>query len=72
MDVMTNSCAGMECQGRPADEGQLRFRKARPIVSSRTKIGRNQLCCCGSGMKYKKCCQQNIEKICRSASYEKV
>ncbi len=29
--------------------------KRRPIRVA-TKIGRNQLCPCGSGLKYKKCC----------------
>jgi hypothetical protein len=27
-----------------------------------TKIGRNDLCFCGSGKKYKKCCFQNIDQ----------
>ena len=31
-------------------------RKRRPICRNTPKIGRNQLCPCGSGKKYKKCC----------------
>ena len=31
--------------------------KPRPFVSPTTKIGRNDPCPCGSGRKYKKCCQ---------------
>jgi len=31
-------------------------RKRRPIVKTK-KIGRNELCPCGSGKKYKKCCE---------------
>jgi SEC-C motif len=30
------------------------------IRASRTKIGRNDPCVCGSGKKYKKCCQERI------------
>ena len=33
----------------------FRFRKSRPIVRD-YKIGRNDPCPCGSGLKYKKCC----------------
>lgn len=32
--------------------------KPKPIVSKTTKIGRNDPCPCGSGRKYKKCCQR--------------
>jgi len=35
-------------------------RKRQPIRRNTSKIGRNQLCPCGSGKKYKKCCL-NIE-----------
>ena len=31
-------------------------RKRQPIRRNNQKIGRNQLCPCGSGKKYKKCC----------------
>ena len=33
----------------------FRFRKSRPIVRD-YKIGRNNPCTCGAGLKYKKCC----------------
>ena len=33
----------------------FRFRKTRPIVRD-YKVGRNDPCPCGSGLKYKKCC----------------
>lgn len=33
-------------------------RKRRPIRRNGSKIGRNQLCPCGSGKKYKKCCAE--------------
>ena len=33
----------------------FRFSKPRPVVRD-YKIGRNVLCPCGSGLKYKKCC----------------
>jgi SEC-C motif len=32
--------------------------KPKPFVSPTTKIGRNDPCPCGSGKKYKKCCQR--------------
>jgi hypothetical protein len=32
--------------------------KQRPFVSPTSKIGRNDPCPCGSGKKYKKCCQR--------------
>lgn len=35
-----------------------RQRKSRTVVKER-KIGRNELCPCGSGKKYKKCCGKN-------------
>lgn len=34
----------------------FRFRKPRPVVRDYEKIGRNDPCPCGSGLKYKKCC----------------
>ena len=33
----------------------FRFTKPRPVVKDH-KIGRNDPCLCGSGLKYKKCC----------------
>ncbi|MDD2469970.1 MAG: SEC-C metal-binding domain-containing protein [Bacilli bacterium] len=32
-----------------------------PIISKQNKIGRNELCPCGSGKKYKKCCLNKVE-----------
>ena len=34
-------------------------RKAEPIVNAGPKVGRNDLCPCGSGKKYKNCCGKN-------------
>ena len=34
----------------------------RPIKRKTPKIGRNQPCPCGSGLKYKKCCLNKEEK----------
>ncbi len=39
--------------GEPLEEKE---EKARPVVRSGEKIGRNDPCTCGSGKKYKKCC----------------
>ena len=33
--------------------------KSQPVVNSSKKVGRNDLCPCGSGKKYKKCCGAN-------------
>ncbi|QSX06981.1 preprotein translocase subunit SecA [Sedimentibacter sp. zth1] len=33
--------------------------KKKPVVRKEKKIGRNDLCPCGSGLKYKKCCGKN-------------
>lgn len=40
---------------RPSEQGLPNLRKDRPIIDGR-KIGRNDLCPCESGKKYKKCC----------------
>ena len=34
-----------------------------PIVRKRTRWGRNSLCLCGSGKKYKHCCLGDIDKL---------
>lgn len=34
----------------------LNFQTGSPIINSEKKIGRNEPCPCGSGLKYKKCC----------------
>lgn len=31
----------------------------KPYVRSEAKVGRNDTCSCGSGLKYKKCCGKN-------------
>jgi len=46
MDALTKS------MGKP---GNLRA-LLREATKARTKVGRNDLCPCGSGKKYKKCC----------------
>ena len=35
------------------------IRKTRPIVRDNKKIGRNDKCPCGSGLKYKDCCMNS-------------
>jgi hypothetical protein len=40
---------------RQSEPGLPNLRKDRPVIDGR-KIGRNDLCMCGSGQKYKKCC----------------
>jgi hypothetical protein len=32
--------------------------QVRPIIRNSSKVGRNDLCKCGSGKKYKKCCER--------------
>ena len=34
--------------------------EAKPKIDTSKKIGRNELCPCGSGKKYKKCCGANV------------
>lgn len=43
-------------QGNPAQLTQFMQRKPKQMVREYEKIGRNDLCPCGSGKKYKKCC----------------
>jgi len=40
----------------PNNMGTMYSKKIEPIVRATEKVGRNQLCTCGSGKKYKKCC----------------
>lgn len=35
---------------------ELEFKTAKPLMRSKPKIGRNEPCYCGSGVKFKKCC----------------
>lgn len=37
----------------------LNFDELKPYVRSDKKVGRNDPCPCGSGLKYKKCCGKN-------------
>jgi hypothetical protein len=41
----------------------FRMRNTSPIQRKDRKIGRNELCPCGSGEKYKNCCQKNQKKV---------
>ena len=34
-----------------------------PIIRKRSKWGRNSLCLCGSGKKYKHCCLEGIDEL---------
>ncbi len=52
---------------------QFNFRKTRTIIHKyNKKIGRNDLCPCGSGKKFKKCCINNDNNYnsCREISAE--
>lgn len=40
---------------------EIRVNTGKTIVSN-PKIGRNQLCPCGSGEKFKKCCRKKIDR----------
>ena len=43
--------------GRPIDPANLSsVRRQQLAATGRTKIGRNELCPCGSGAKFKRCC----------------
>jgi uncharacterized protein YecA (UPF0149 family) len=48
-------------QGNPAQLAQFMPRKPKQMVREHGKIGRNDLCPCGSGKKYKKCCLSSGE-----------
>jgi len=37
--------------------------KKKPVKRNMPKVGRNDLCPCGSGKKYKKCCGANVNAI---------
>jgi preprotein translocase subunit SecA len=43
-------------EGRGDDAVEAPVRSATRVASSGQKVGRNDLCPCGSGKKYKKCC----------------
>lgn len=42
--------------------------KRKPYVRQAPKIGRNELCPCGSGKKYKKCCKEQFESYLKGRS----
>ena len=53
---------------KPTEEGFMRFgqqkerkqvKQTQQPVRAEQKVGRNELCPCGSGKKYKKCCGAN-------------
>jgi preprotein translocase subunit SecA len=43
-----------------SESGEPGYVKQKTIKRDQPKIGRNDLCPCGSGLKYKKCCGKNI------------
>ena len=49
----TNSCSKDKCT---CDKN---IPKAQPVIKRDKKIRRNDLCGCGSGKKYKRCCLNN-------------
>ena len=42
--------------------------RRKPYVRQAPKIGRNDLCPCGSGKKYKKCCKEQFESYLKGRS----
>ena len=60
MDIIPLVVQEIYAHYKELKEEELFFRKKalKPIVNS-NKIGRNELCSCGSGKKYKKCCLNN-------------
>ena len=36
--------------------------KLKPFVRTQPKIGRNDKCLCGSGLKYKRCCLNKVQE----------
>jgi len=52
---------GMAALGYGCGPGR---RRAMPVRTEK-KIGRNTACPCGSGKKYKKCCLNKTQEICR-------
>ncbi len=56
IDPFMRTMATMLRQGRPPSEIMATLRKPQSTAGTR-QVGRNDLCPCGSGQKYKKCCQ---------------
>lgn len=52
-DVLDDNIVAYEM---PHGMGTMYSKKIEPIVRTTEKVGRNKLCPCGSGLKYKKCC----------------
>jgi hypothetical protein len=55
-DVDVKSLAGEELEARKAEAEKLRTARLANAKRAFGKIGRNEMCPCGSGKKYKKCC----------------
>lgn len=49
-----------EIDGAPAKISQNISTAQKTVVNSSKKIGRNDPCPCGSGLKYKNCCGKNV------------
>ena len=57
IEVLPDAMAGYAHMGRTIDEVRQKHESEAPPPPARSgKIGRNQPCPCGSGLKYKKCC----------------
>lgn len=54
-EVMTLDEMGRRLMDKPQDR---KYYKEVPEQSTRIKTGRNDMCPCGSGKKFKKCCLQ--------------
>ena len=55
-DVSVSGLSGEELAVRQADAEKLRAARVESAKKAAGKIGRNEVCPCGSGKKYKKCC----------------
>ena len=45
------------------EERRIKREEEKVLLAKYKKIGRNDICICGSGLKYKKCCLSKIQKI---------
>jgi len=66
-------------QWRPADFSHLQFSQKRRLNPNYRQVGRNDLCFCGSGKKFKKCCigtalieQKHVDLVAVPRSIESV
>ena len=55
-ETIAAGAGGQSEMSAAAAQGQGEATKVKPIVRDAPKVGRNDLCPCGSGKKYKKCC----------------